>query len=293
MQTQPPLTMPLQAHGKTATLALAVGAYLCAADFIISRVLKVEPIIRGFLGFETAAFFYILMAAMFCLKTIGLVRFGNHDIVRDVREICGYDVLTALLGLGLYMFGQNVLPAKVLNYGFFAVLVLRLCWNFKTLDGRSVASWPVFGLIGLFNRHRNTREVVSDLHDYLVYVAICLSPVLGFALIHLSADEFATVMAGGAITFLLLQAPFFMMAKAPQEPPPQAATKPAAMPSAPSPMPSEQGSNGGAVDLNPEEQKLIQAYRGMATENQPKVLNAMVALQKAFDKHKPDQAPGD
>jgi hypothetical protein len=286
MNSQPTPIRSQYTQAEAVNMVLAVGAYLCAVDYLIGRLMTVEPAIRAYLGIQDSALFYVLIASLFCIKIAGLLRFGKGCVVADVMEICLYDLLTLLLGLLLLVAGQSTMPAKVLNYGFFVVLVARLCWHFKAADGESAATWPVFGLLGLFSRKREPRPAMLPWHDYAAYAVILISPLFGLALTKISSDEFGSVVAATAVVFLILRAPFLMSGTNPAEPAPKPRTKTATAPQAPHVQPATEPE----LALDSTERALVLAFRGLEAQNKPAILKAVIALAKAFDTVKADQS---
>jgi hypothetical protein len=283
MNSQPPLTFPQANQTSMTNSALAIGAYLCAADYLLSRSFKLEPTIREFLGIQPGAFSYCLVAFCMALKIVGLWRFGSSRLVADIREICFYDLLAVFLGLGLYLAGEQVMPAKVLNYGFLFVLVARLCWHFKTTSGTELATWPVFGLLGLFSKlfaklrskQPQPRPAVPGWHDHVAYALILISPVFGLGLVKLNSEQVGAMVAALAIVFIFLQAPMYMGRKAPVTPPPDVKPREVIDPALPEP---------DFQSLSPDEKALLLAFRQMPDKNKPQLLSAVLALRKVFGK---------
>lgn len=266
--------------------ALVLGSYYFAADYLVACLLGVAPVIRAFLGIENPAFFYGLAMLAGLLKILGLQRFGQSPLVADTREICVYDFVTVLLGLILFLTGIPTMPAKMLNYGFSGIMLIRLCWHFKTVDGAAMATWPVFGLLGLFGRRPIGRDQVPAWHDYFVYGSLLLTPLFGFVFVQLSAKQLGVMYISIALVFLLLRAPFLMARSTSDEPAPKPRAKTAAAPQ----VPHDQPATEPDLALDSTERALVLAFRGLEAQNKPAILKAVIALAKAFDTVKADQS---
>jgi signal transduction histidine kinase len=123
----------------------------------------------------THVFYVVLCIASMAIFAVTLY-FSDNLLMRDIRELCFYDVIVQLIGLFLHLHHQAPTLFEILCYVVLLLKVGRLLWFFKTPDGIELCGWPIFGFVGLCYKQLglNTRSGGSARHDYLVYLGICL-----------------------------------------------------------------------------------------------------------------------
>jgi hypothetical protein len=130
--------------------------------------------------------YYVLSFAMAGMLFIAMRLFGDSALVRDIRELCFYDVLIQLLGFSSYLMGFNSLWIAILIYAVIILKGLRLLWPGKNADKSVFASWPIFGFIGHLQSEKYLDQASampvknSKQHDNMVYLCIIISLPLGY-----------------------------------------------------------------------------------------------------------------
>jgi signal transduction histidine kinase len=92
---------------------------------------------------------YYLLAISLAIILIGLVRLlGESPLLRDLQEICFYDVLVGCYGLYAQRTGQTAVVFWVLSSAISYLKIIRILWWGRDAHGVLRVSWPVFGLLG-------------------------------------------------------------------------------------------------------------------------------------------------
>ncbi|MEN9867677.1 MAG: hypothetical protein RL748_3267 [Pseudomonadota bacterium] len=117
-------------------------------------------------------FAIVLVVAFRCL--------GNSQLIRDLQEICLYDVFVQIYGF---------FAAPGTQYGWYLILAnavlllkfLRLAWFGRNQAGQLQAGWPVFGILGYFDKHRLVEE--TGLQQKIgIYCACAFTLVVAYIL---------------------------------------------------------------------------------------------------------------
>jgi signal transduction histidine kinase len=142
----------------------------------------------------------IVLTTILFVLTLGL---GNSALVRDLRELCFYDVLVQCTGLALYLSGHSSIPYMALCYIVVMLKFVRLLWIAKSPDGSVFVSWPVFGFMGLYRKSRGavTTSGGSPQQDTFAYAGMMITVVVisllyatGFKIIRLSYLAWLTIL---------------------------------------------------------------------------------------------------
>jgi signal transduction histidine kinase len=171
-------------------------------EFVASDALKHIPQIY------TSTYLYyvatIVLTVIFFVLTLGL---GNSALVRDLRELCFYDVLVQCTGLALYLSGHRSIPYMALCYIVVMLKFMRILWMSKDATGESFISWPVFGLIGLTAKVRGiaTPSGGSSHQDALAYASM-MAVIATISLIYVAGVKIAPFSYLAWVMILLITA---------------------------------------------------------------------------------------
>lgn len=127
---------------------------------------------------------YYVLVICINVGLILMLRFlGTSPLVRDLQEICFYDVLVAILGWVMHWRGQPDTVFWVAAASVDVARYLRLLWWRVDMAANSEIqyAWPVFGLLGLVspNWHRVGYDARGKTTAYLYLTVAALIPVVG------------------------------------------------------------------------------------------------------------------
>ncbi|MEN9868349.1 MAG: Sensor histidine kinase RcsC [Pseudomonadota bacterium] len=122
------------------------------------------------------------------ITVIALTRFGNFGLSRDFAELCLYDTLCQCTGLLFYFLKIQPTIFIVVTNSIVLLKIVRLLWPVKSVGGAQMATWPVFGLMGLYRwiRGRSQPSGTTVKNDAWAYVAIFLTVLLSYVLLKYS-----------------------------------------------------------------------------------------------------------
>jgi signal transduction histidine kinase len=141
---------------------------------------------------------------------LSVLALGKNPVLRDIQEICLYDVLAQIIGGGLHWFGISNSYFLMLTNAIIILKVVRLCWRSSATADAPDGEWPTFGLLGLW-RHRHAHPVAySALQKGVVYAAILLTLPIGFGTQALAKAIHFPVIEPLCVAFVLLFARPFL-----------------------------------------------------------------------------------
>lgn len=152
---------------------LSAGLLIFAYGWLAGKILAATGI----------ALHYYFLAIFLNIGFIFLIRqLGTSPLVRDLQEICFYDVLIAILGLVLQRLGQPDTWFWAASASVAMARLARLLWwrVDKPAASETQYAWPVFGLLGLFSRgwHRVGYTAAEKRAVYLFFVIAALLPII-------------------------------------------------------------------------------------------------------------------
>ncbi len=122
--------------------------------------------------------YYGCAIALAMMLVVALQWLGRSQLIRDLQEICLYDVFVQI-------YGFFATPGT--QYGWYLILAnavtilkaVRLAWCGRNPAGQLQAGWPVFGILGYFDRHR-LEEELSLRQKIGIYCACAMSVVAAY-----------------------------------------------------------------------------------------------------------------
>lgn len=148
---------------------------ILSSEIVLSDALKRMP---------PTYLYYVMTIGMTTILFMAILRFEKDELVRDINELCFYNIFVQWIGLILYLFHYSSLFYIVLSN---AVLILkfgRLLWFEKNRDKTALVGWPIFGLIGFFKKRTTAQNQalapVPSSGNKLAYVCIFASVPLAY-----------------------------------------------------------------------------------------------------------------
>lgn len=124
------------------------------------------------------AMIYYGLAITFALLQLFLVRcIGKTPLIRDLEEICLYDVFVAIYGYAIHLMGFKQHSFWILAAAVAFLMFIRLVWCGKNTQGELLAAWPVFGLLGLMRKNRYS-EPMSARQKIGIYCACVIAIII-------------------------------------------------------------------------------------------------------------------
>ena len=105
------------------------------------------------LGYYSMAILLAVVVLLF------MRRLGDSPLIRDLEEICLYDVFIAMYGFYVQANGGSFDTFWILATGIGYLKFTRLIWWGKDAQGQLLAAWPVFGLAGFFTRWQGQNKM--------------------------------------------------------------------------------------------------------------------------------------
>ena len=131
--------------------------------------LNAEGVAGPFLKFTSGYLDYYGVAIFLAaLLVIALHRLGPSPLIRDLKEICLYDVLIQIYGLILHLMHFDANSYWVLATAIPLLKFIRVIWWGKNLDGDLLAAWPTFGFVGFFDKAK-VAEPISRSQQIVIY----------------------------------------------------------------------------------------------------------------------------
>jgi signal transduction histidine kinase len=121
--------------------------------------------------------YYVAQIVMAVILFLITLRLGESTLVRDMRELCFYDVVVQCIGLGIHFTTCPVSVYWALCYIILILKFVRLMWMCRSADGSVLVSWPVFGVLGLYAKAREhvTASHASPQQDEYAYAGIVVT----------------------------------------------------------------------------------------------------------------------
>ena len=112
----------------------------------------------------------------------------DEGTVRDLRDLCLYEVLAWILGLSMSLLGYKPTELMISVLGTLIFLRYgRLLWVRKATNRGSFAAWPVFGIFGWLAKRRGNipnesleQPTIMQKRETYAFIFLCL--VAGFSL---------------------------------------------------------------------------------------------------------------
>jgi signal transduction histidine kinase len=101
---------------------------------------------------NTALPYYLLSISLAMVLVVLVRRLGDTPFLRDLQEICFYDVLVGIFGLCVNQPDQKPVAFWILSSAVAYLKIVRILWVGRNAQGEIYASWPVFGLLGLMGK---------------------------------------------------------------------------------------------------------------------------------------------
>lgn len=114
--------------------------------------------------------------------------FANNELVWDIREIFFYEILVTFLGGILFILKMPSELFLISAQALFFLKFTRLLLPAKLIDshnacGNAYASWPVFGLIGLWRKRTKSkfkRVHIQEHHQTQAYSTLAITFAMGW-----------------------------------------------------------------------------------------------------------------
>ncbi len=103
--------------------------------------------------------YYGVQIALSAAIVIAMHQLGKSALIRDIKEICFYDLIVQIYGLIQFIMAWPVEIYMVLANAVLILKFLRLVWWGRTTDGELLAAWPVFGALGYFAKDSNELDI--------------------------------------------------------------------------------------------------------------------------------------
>jgi signal transduction histidine kinase len=125
--------------------------FILSGELIASEILNYTP---------STHLYYIATISITAALFLMTFRLGESGLIRDIRELCFYDILIQCFGLARYQTEHFFTLYLVLCIAVVLLKFTRLLWHIRNTNGDALANWPVFGLIGYFHE-KMTRLTVA------------------------------------------------------------------------------------------------------------------------------------
>lgn len=122
--------------------------------------------------------YYVVIISLTLGLLLSLRLLGTAPLIRDLQEICFYDVVVACYGLATHLLGKGNGSYLIFANAVLMLKFLRLIWWGRNLEGDLITGWPTFGFIGFFNKdeHKNNISKSGRISIYLACLgSICLA----------------------------------------------------------------------------------------------------------------------
>lgn len=131
------------------------------------------------------SFHYVAIAAA-CVLFLIMLLLGERAIIRDIQDICLFDVFVQIIGLISYEYRISVVYFLTLAQAVWLLKLLRLLWGINQVEPQFHAAWPVFGLLGLVRRKKQAAfEKYTYAEEIKIYGAILCTVPVGYAVLQL------------------------------------------------------------------------------------------------------------
>lgn len=179
-----------------ASVRFVLGVVLCLFELFSHLALRNAPQNESF--YLRAIFVALLLYGLF-------MRFGNSDLVRDLREICLYDVLVQIFGLLWFALGNLSFVTQILAGTVLVLKVVRLFWPAAMPDG---GRWPVFGVLGWLRRHQS--PPLPGGQNRQVYLVLAVAPLLGYLVSVIDKLGLLAALAAVPVLYMMVYASHFL-----------------------------------------------------------------------------------
>ncbi len=142
--------------------------------------ISAEKVAGTILRYTPADMKYYLFAIFLTLCLLGAMRrLGESLLILDLKELCLYDFFVQCYGLLLNRLVYSYDSYLILANAVLLLKFVRLIWWARNNEGDFIAGWPVFGLLGFFNRDRNRQQMASG-QRLAIYVVCAIAPVVTY-----------------------------------------------------------------------------------------------------------------
>ena len=146
-------------------LRVSGWVFAISAEAVGNRIL-------GFLqGYTNYYGILIALAAIICLA---IQLLGDFPVIRDLQELCLYDLFVQIYGLGLSLAGISSASFLIAAIAIYLLKFIRVMWWGRNLNGELISQWPVFGIIGYFDKKR-VQEPISAKQRAAIFATIALT----------------------------------------------------------------------------------------------------------------------
>jgi signal transduction histidine kinase len=166
--------------------AALVWLALYTAEVVVSYLLRHTP---------SAIFYYYVAIAATIVLVLVLPLLGRNPLIKDIQEICVYDIFVQIIGLLLCIFHGSEIFYLVLSEFILVLKIARVTWPLFSQNGTLPPTWPQFGLIALFSKKNDPAERKMPLQERMQFYR--LLPIFAIAAI---AMQLAFVIAAIPIT---------------------------------------------------------------------------------------------
>mgnify|MGYP001558188998 CR=1 FL=1 len=177
-----------------ASVRFVLGVVLCLFELFSHLALRNAPQNESF--YLRAIFVALLLYGLF-------MRFGNSHLVRDLKEICLYDVLVQIFGLLWFALGNRSYVTQILAGTVLVLKVVRLFWPATMHDG---GRWPVFGVLGWRRRRQQPQQGGQN---WQVYLVLAVAPLLGYLVSVIDKLGLLAALAAVPMLFIMVYAGHF------------------------------------------------------------------------------------
>jgi signal transduction histidine kinase len=129
---------------------------------------------------QSTGFFFVAIGVTFLLF-LATLRMGNKALVRDVQEICLYDVFVQFFGLASRINDYEGVYYATLAQAVTVMKIARLSWPMLEHRFGLAHTWPIFGLLGLLRKNeQHPEKIIADGQRLTVYAVFPLALLCGF-----------------------------------------------------------------------------------------------------------------
>ena len=180
-----------------ASVRFVLGVVLCLFELFSHLALRNAPQNESF--YLRAIFVALLLYGLF-------MRFGNSDLVQDLKEICLYDVLVQIFGLLWFALGNQSYVTQILAGTVLVLKVARLFWPASLPDG---GRWPVFGVLGWLRHGQGRAQGGQGRQQWQVYLLLAVAPLPGFLVSVIDKSGLLAALAAVPVLYMMVYASHF------------------------------------------------------------------------------------
>jgi K+-sensing histidine kinase KdpD len=179
------------------TIEIVHGAFiwltLMAAEIVaVFYLRKMEPTLA----------YYMVRIGMSGALCLAISFFGNRALVRDIQEICFYDVLLDCLGILFFTQHYSTEYFAIADQFILTLKIARVSWPLYCNKFGFPPSWPTFGLIGLIRTSGAANKAQSlsiaerkKLHKFFLLLLLIAAALHGlYSFTHAPVKAIITVI---------------------------------------------------------------------------------------------------